>query len=310
MLFLRWLLFAISFGFLGVAAIIVFYDVYLAFELNRILQRRERPPEKPAAGQTTAANAPAPTEGAAPAPFASATPPPPPARPSFRLPPRTPGPRRAIRWSAAAKLVIAAALCTLLGKSLLVVPDGHAAVRISQISGVRPGTLYSGTHLIMPLIERAQLYDIRDNVYSTAASENLRDKGLEVLTVEAPEGLSVGLAVTVRYRLDPAASITSRPISPQPIDQQIVAPVVTSIFRDLGPSYAVRDVFSTKREEFHQRAAQAITARLAEDQSSSRKCCCAKCSSRRIRARAARLAPQRAGRRSHHRRPRASSRKK
>ena len=268
MLFLRWLLFVISFGFLGVAAIIVLYDVYIAFELNRIFQRRERPPEKLATDQAavTASGGPSPAEGATPAPFASAAPPPAPTRPSFRLPPRTPGPRRAIRWHAAAKLVAAAALCTLLGKSILVVPDGHAAVRISQISGVRPGTLYPGTHLIMPLVERAQLYDIRDNVYSTAASENPRDKGLEVLTVEVREGLSVGLAVTVRYRLDPRHLDYVQANLPEPIDQQIVAPVVTSIFRDLGPNYAVRDVFSTKREEFHQRATQAITARLAEDQ--------------------------------------------
>ena len=120
MLFLRWLLFAISVGFLGVAAIIVLYDVYLAFELNRILQRREPPAERPAAdqaaaGQATAASAPAQNEGAPRTLFASATPPQPPTRRSFRLPPRTPGPRRAIRWHAAAKLVIAAALCTLLG---------------------------------------------------------------------------------------------------------------------------------------------------------------------------------------------------
>ncbi|MGA9483220.1 MAG: hypothetical protein WBV48_14925, partial [Candidatus Acidiferrales bacterium] len=91
MLFLRWLLFAISFGFLGLAAIIVLYDVYLAFELNRILQRRERPAEKLATDQATftANGGPSPTEGTTPAPFASVTPPTPPARPSFRLPPRT-----------------------------------------------------------------------------------------------------------------------------------------------------------------------------------------------------------------------------
>ena len=65
----------------------------------------------------------------------------------------------------------------------------------------------------MPLVERAELYDIRDKVYSTAASENPRDKGLEVLTVEAREGLSVGLAVTVRYRLDPAISTMFKQIS-------------------------------------------------------------------------------------------------
>ncbi len=40
-----------------------------------------------------------------------------------------------------------------------------AAVRISQLSGVRPGTLYAGTHLITALIERGQTYDIREKVF-------------------------------------------------------------------------------------------------------------------------------------------------
>src|SRR6202042_528199 len=53
---------------------------------------------------------------------------------------------------------------------------------------------------------------------------------------------------------------------PQPIEDEIVAPVVTSTFRDLAPNYILRDVFSVKRDEFRQRATQAITARLAEDQ--------------------------------------------
>jgi regulator of protease activity HflC (stomatin/prohibitin superfamily) len=264
MLFLRLLLFVISFGFLGAAAIMILYDVYLAFELSRILRRSERQPEKAASDQAAAARTPA--EGTRPPIVAAAPTPAPTARSNFRLPPRSSGLRRAIRWSTAAKLAIAAALCSLAGKSIVVVPDGHAAVRISQISGVRPGTLYPGTHLIVPLVERAELYDIRDKVYSTAASDNPRDKGLEVLTVEAREGLSVGLAVTVRYRLDPRHLDYVQANLPQPIDQQIVAPVVTSIFRDLGPNFVVRDVFSTKREEFHERAAQAITARLAEDQ--------------------------------------------
>jgi regulator of protease activity HflC (stomatin/prohibitin superfamily) len=263
MLFLRLLLFVISFGLLGVAAIVVLYDIYLAFELNRILRRSERQPEKVPADQVAAI--PTPTEGATP-PIAAAPTPTATARSSFRLPPRSAGPRRAIRWSPAAKLVVAAVLCSMMGKGIVVVPDGHGAVRISQVSGVLPGTLYPGTHLIVPLVERAELYDIRDKVYSTAASENPRDKGLEVLTVEAREGLSVGLAVTVRYRLDPRHLDYVQANLPQPIDQQIVAPIVTSIFRDLGPNYVVRDVFSTKREEFHERAAQAITARLAEDQ--------------------------------------------
>ena len=29
-------------------------------------------------------------------------------------------------------------------------PEGYAGIRFSQLSGVRPGTLYPGTHLIEP----------------------------------------------------------------------------------------------------------------------------------------------------------------
>ena len=265
MLFLRLLLFVISFGFLAVAAGVVLYDIYLAFELNRLLHRSNRPVAPNIASTPTAFSAgdiPMASGAAATSSGTSI----PTRQPFFDLRPPSAGPRRAIRWSAAAKFVILGALCSLLGKSILVVPDGHAAVRVSQISGVRPGTLYAGTHLIVPLVQRGELYDIREKVYSTAASENPRDKGLEVLCVEAREGLSVGLAVTVRYRLDPRHLDYVEANLPQPIDQEIVAPVVTSIFRDLGPNYIVRDMFSTKRDEFRQRATQSITARLAQDQ--------------------------------------------
>ena len=66
----------------------------------------------------------------------------------------------------AAKLLALAAVTSLASKSLVVVPDGHAGVRVSQISGVRAGTLYPGTHLIFPLTERVVLYDVRDQVFS------------------------------------------------------------------------------------------------------------------------------------------------
>ena len=261
MLFLRLVLFVVSLGFLALAVGIVLYDVYLAFELNRILRLGERAAKDLAPNQAArTASEVGPLSG--PVGVAET----PAARPAFYLPPRSAGPRRAIRWSAAAKLVAIAALSNLLAQSILVVPDGYAAVRVSQISGVRPGTLYAGTHLLLPLIQRAQRFDIREKVYATAASENPRDKGLEILTVEAREGLSVGLAVTVRYRVDPRHLDFVDANLPQPIEDEIVAPVVTSVFRDLAPNYTVRDVFSTKRDEFRQRATQAITARLGEDQ--------------------------------------------
>ena len=46
MLFLRFLLFVISFGFVGIAIAIVLYDVYLAFELDRLLRRTNDSPPR------------------------------------------------------------------------------------------------------------------------------------------------------------------------------------------------------------------------------------------------------------------------
>jgi regulator of protease activity HflC (stomatin/prohibitin superfamily) len=226
MLFLKYLLIVSGFGLFSSAGALVLYDVYVAFELDRLLRRGALSGEQPV--------------------------------------PVTLRPRRAIRWESAGKLAALACLPLLLGLAIVVVPDGLAGVRVSQISGVKPGTLYPGVHLITPLVERVALFDVRDHVYSTAASPETR-KNEEVLQVEAREGLSLGLAVVVRYRIDPQRLDYIQSNLSQPIDEEIVAPVVTSAFRELAPNYIVRDAFSLKREEFRQRAAGIITKRLAGD---------------------------------------------
>ena len=239
MLFMKFMFLLIGIGAFVSAVAMVTYDIYLAFELNRLLQRRETSNEPPQAGET--------------APLAAA-----PSRPDSRRP------RRAIQWQTAAKLAVIGSISLLARSSIVVIPDGDAGVRISQISGVRPGTLYAGTHFIFPLRDRVELYDIREKVFSSAAAESSHEK-LEVLTVESREGLPVGLAVTVRYRIDPRRLDYIQSNLPQPIDEQIVAPVVLSAFHEMAPNYMVRDIFSTKREEFRERVSQAITTRLAGD---------------------------------------------
>jgi len=235
MLLLKFTLLAICFGLFACIAGAILYDIYLAFELSRILRRGGR-----SADVSLSPDAPA---------------------PGVILPPRQ---RRPIRWHTAAKLAAIGALAGLVGESILVVPDGQAAVRISQISGVRPGTLYAGTHLIAPFIENVALYDIRDRVFATSALD-VKGQKLEPLIVQAREGLQIGLAVTVRYRIDPRRLDYIHANLAEPVDEEVVAPVVMSTFHALAPNYIVRDVFATKREEFRSRAAQIITARLATD---------------------------------------------
>ncbi len=246
MLFLKYLLIVACLGIFVFVAGLVLYDISLAYQLDRLLKRRQPPPETP--------------PGESPESDERATD----IRMAARSTPATLQPERRVRWNEAARLSVIGAILGLMGVSILVVPDGQAGVRISQLSGVRPRTLYAGTHLIVPLVDRVQLFDIRDQIFSTTALAVRNDKA-EVLEVQAREGLAVGLEVSVRYRLDPTKLAFIEANVPQPVDSEVVEPTVVAAFHETAPEYIVRDVFSTKREEFRSRTAQLITARLAVD---------------------------------------------
>src|ERR1700732_1619136 len=227
MLALKYVLMLLGVGLFGSAGALVVYDVYVSERLRRLIKQK-------ANGD-------------------SDTP--------VDLPPL---PLAPVRWKLAQKWAAAAIFPVLLALSIVVIPDGSAGVRISQIRGARPGTLYPGVHIVTPLIDMVALYDTREQVYSTLAAETDKKKG-DVLTVQAREGLNIGLAVSVRYRLDPKRLDSIHTNLPQPVGEQVVAPVVSTIYRQLAPNYMTREIFATKREELRSKAAEAITARLASD---------------------------------------------
>jgi len=142
----------------------------------------------------------------------------------------------------------------LLARSIVVVPPGQAGVRVSQLSGTRPGSLGPGLHVVAPLLEEVATYDVREHVLSLSGEE---------LRAQTKEGLPVWLAVSVRYRLD-AKRLDAVHANLPPIPE-LVGPVVASAFRQLVPNYVVREVFAVKREELRQRAAQIIKDKLEKD---------------------------------------------
>ena len=228
MLALKYLLMVLGVGLFGSASALVAYDILLAEQLRRLL-RRDTTDESGAEVGASARR-----------------------------------PFRPVRWRLAVQLAAAGTLAMLITDSIVVIPDGAAGVRISQVSGARPGTLYAGVHVITPLVDSVAIYDTREQVYSTLASENPKQKG-DLLTVQAREGLNIGLAVSVRYRLDPKRLDSIHTNLPQPVGEQVVAPVVATIYRQLAPNYITREIFATKREELRATAAEAITSRLASD---------------------------------------------
>ena len=225
MLFLKYLLMTLGIGMILVAAAILGHDLYLELKHRRALTSPEGDP----------------------------------------LPSALP-----IRWRTSLALAFLAWAPMLLALSIFMVPSGMAGVRVSQTRGTLPGTLYPGVHFITPLAESVALFDTRDQLFTTGAPEDQGKKagakaGVEPLNVQAKEGLTVGLAITVRYRLDPARLDYIQANLPQPVEKEIVPGVVASVWRDLVPNYTVRDVFAGKREEVRNRAAAAIAQKLAVD---------------------------------------------
>jgi regulator of protease activity HflC (stomatin/prohibitin superfamily) len=180
----------------------------------------------------------------------------------------TPGPAPAMRWRTSVALVMLAWAPLLVSAGIVIVPSGMAGVRVSQTRGTLAGTLYPGVHFVTPLIERVELFNTRDQLFTTGIDEDGLAKGVakgEALHVQAKEGLTLGLAITVRYQIDPRRLDYIEANLPQPLEKEIVPPVVATAWRELVPGYTVREVFSAKREEVRQRSADIIRKRLAAD---------------------------------------------
>jgi regulator of protease activity HflC (stomatin/prohibitin superfamily) len=229
MVALKWLLVIVGIGLFGSASALVVYDVYVSSQLRRLLRRQS----EAEGGVGTAA----------------------------LLPARPFGP---VRWQRTLQLAVLSVLPLLIAKSIVVVPDGSAGVRVSQIWGVRPGTLYPGVHVVTPFVDSVALYDTREQTYLTAAS-NFPKAEHEVLFVQAREGLNIGIAVAVRYRIDARRLDYIHANLPEDIGGEVVAPVVASTYRSLAPNYITREIFAVKREELRSKAAEAIKTRLEND---------------------------------------------
>src|SRR6185436_14790291 len=135
-----------------------------------------------------------------------------------------------IRWRLFARHVTLAVLLLLPGLSIVVVPSGMAGVRVSQVSGTIGGTLYPGVHFITPLVHHVELFNVRDQIFSTDAAEPAKDAKrigpvASVLKVYSREGLPVGLGISVRYQIDPRKLPGIENNLPQPVETELM-PVV------------------------------------------------------------------------------------
>ena len=107
--------------------------------------------------------------------------------PEAGAPGLSPSPK--VRWRTSVALVMLAWAPLLISAGIVIVPSGMAGVRVSQTKGTLAGTLYPGVHFVMPLVERVELFNTRDQLFTTGISEDSLAKGTakgEALNVQVP----------------------------------------------------------------------------------------------------------------------------
>jgi regulator of protease activity HflC (stomatin/prohibitin superfamily) len=183
-------------------------------------------------------------------------------------PERLPEPELKLRAQLAGMICGAAVVVFLLASSFDVVPAGHAGIRVSQISGTETATLYPGIHAMSPF-ESLVVYDTRTHTMTTGSvdeeAQGEKPRHRQPLNVTAREGLNIGLAVTVRYKLDPNRLAYIHNNLPLDIDTEVVPPVVATVFREIVPNYTIRDVFAVHRDDIRKAASDEITEKLRPD---------------------------------------------
>src|SRR5262249_25832896 len=137
---------------------------------------------------------------------------------------------------------------------------GECGGRVSRRTGgfwVMPG----GPAIMLPLIHELRRYSLRDQVYRPAASA-AADGAAPFQTVE---GLSVGVAVTVRYALDRehAGEIARR--LPANVSPDLIEPVVDGVLHRALSRHTVREIFTDKRMEIQADIEQELRALLVKD---------------------------------------------
>lgn len=149
----------------------------------------------------------------------------------------------------------------LLGLSLactVQIDPGQVGVQ-TLFGKVQPGTLTEGLNFINPLIN-VNLFDTRTQNYTMSAIHDEGDKsGDDGIRVLSADGLEVTFDLTVLYRLDAAMASDVLQKIGVTYTEKVVRPITRTKIRDFAANYDAVSLYSSKREEFQKRLAEALS---------------------------------------------------
>ncbi|HVX97207.1 MAG TPA: SPFH domain-containing protein [Polyangia bacterium] len=151
-------------------------------------------------------------------------------------------------------------LLLVLRPPVRTVAAGEIGVRVNRLTGGL-AVVTEGPALVLPLLHELRRYSLRDQVYRPTRSASA--EGAEPF--QTVEGLSVGVAVSVRYALDPDRIGEVARRLPVDVGHDLIEPVVDGVLHRALSKHTVREVFTDKRVEIQEDVEKELRATLGRD---------------------------------------------
>lgn len=153
-----------------------------------------------------------------------------------------------------------------LNSAVVRVGAGERAVVFSLIGGVEKRVLGEGINFVVPILEMARKYDVRQATYNFA-SEDKRRQGLVVgdeIHTLTQDGQKVDVELTVRVRPIPSELWKLHKYIGPAYAYKVIFPISRTVLREVLATYPVEDVYSVKRQEIQNKIQQGLTDELAK----------------------------------------------
>jgi len=149
---------------------------------------------------------------------------------------------------AAILLTILIIFSVAFGSIFVSIGAGEVGVKFNQFGGVQDDELDEGLHIVPPWVSVTK-YSVRSEVYTmsgrSSEGEVVGDDQINALT---SEGLTLGLDISVRYRLisDDASEVHSK--LGTGYAEKIIRPTIKSVIREVVSGHVAMDVYGEQRD--------------------------------------------------------------
>jgi regulator of protease activity HflC (stomatin/prohibitin superfamily) len=151
--------------------------------------------------------------------------------------------------------LIAGLLLTVVSQGIIVVEPQQAAVVFQTLSGRLEDPRGPGTHIIIPVLQDATIYPVRQQEYTMAdESEQIGQRGNDAIVARTRDGQEVRIDVTVLFNINATQVNTVHERWQTTYLDQFVRPTVRNLVRNEVALYPAEAIYGVSRAELESRA--------------------------------------------------------